>query len=42
MMNDSEKDSKDKIEQVKKMGLEKLRLIKKTEELKSAIALSDN
>ena len=42
MMSDSEKDAKDKADQVKKMALEKLRLIKKTEDLKAAIAVKEN
>ena len=42
MMNDSEKDAKHKAEEVKRRGFEKMGLIKKIDELKAAIAVTEN
>ena len=42
MMKDSEKDATDKALQVKNMAQEKIKLIKKTEDLKAAIAVKEN
>ena len=42
MMKDSEKDATDKALQVKNMAQEKVKLIKKTEDLKAAIAVKEN
>lgn len=42
MMNDSEKNAKATAEQVKEMGREKQALIKKIDELKANIAITEN
>ena len=42
MMNDSEKNAKATAEQVKEMGREKQALIKKIDELKANIAVTEN